>query len=46
MILMVIQDLRKTVENLQEIFIKDPEELKYKQKEMDNKLETTDTIYV
>ena len=39
MILMVIQDLRKTVENLKEIFIKDPEELKYKQKEIDNKLE-------
>ena len=29
---MVIQDLRKIVENLQEIFIKDPEELKVQAK--------------
>ena len=39
MILKMIQDLRKTMEKMQEMFTKDPEELKNKQKEMNNTLE-------
>ena len=43
MIVMIIQDLRKRmeakIENMQEIFTKDLEELKKKQTEMNNTLE-------
>ena len=39
MIVRMIQDLRKRMEKMQEMFTKDLEELKYKQTEMNNTLE-------
>ena len=39
MIMKMIQDLKKTTEKMQEMFTKDPQEVKNKQTEMDNVLE-------
>ena len=39
MIVKMIQDLRKTIEKLKELFTKDLEKLKNKQTEMNNTLE-------
>ena len=43
MIMKMIQDLKKTTEKMQEMFTKDPQEIKNKQTEMDNALEGIDS---
>ena len=43
MIMKMIQDLKKTTEKMQEMFTKDPQEVKNKQTEMDNALEGIDS---
>ena len=43
MIVKMIQDLGKTIEKMQEMFAKDLQELKNKQREINNTLEGTDS---
>ena len=43
MIMKMIQDLKKTTEKMQEMFTKDPQDVKNKQTEMDNALEGIDS---
>ena len=43
MIVKMIQDLGKTMEKMQEMFTKDLQELKNKQREINNTLEGTDS---